>query len=251
MNEQTRIVMGMPVTVSIVGDGTDDLMDAVFNWFDEVDRRFSLYRADSEISRFNRRRVDAVDLSSDMKDVLAIAEKTRQESLGFFDAARPSGGCDPTGIVKGWAIEKASQLLEASGVQNYCINAGGDIQSSGFNGDGERWRVGISSPFRSGEIIKILEPGGAGVATSGTYVRGQHIWNPHAPGTTLSDIVSITVIGRDILEADRFATAAFAMGKDGVYFIEGMPGLEAYQIDRSGHATRTSAFDRYVISRGD
>ena len=160
-----------------------DLLHAVFNWFDEVDRRFSLYRADSEISRLNRQYVDAGELSSDMKEVLAIAELTRQESHGFFDVARPSGGCDPTGIVKGWAIKKASQLLDVSGVQNYCINAGGDIQSSGLNGGGEPWLIGISSPFRSGEIIKVLAPGGAGVATSGTYVRGQHIWNPHAPGT--------------------------------------------------------------------
>ncbi len=248
MIEQTRILMGMPVTVSIVGDGTEALLHAVFNWFDEVDRRFSLYRTDSEISRLNRQYVDAGELSSDMKDVLAIAELTRQESHGFFDVAKPSGGCDPTGIVKGWAIKKASQLLDVSGAQNYCINAGGDIQSSGLNGGGEPWLIGISSPFRSGEIIKVLAPGGAGVATSGTYVRGQHIWNPHAPGTGLGDIVSITVIGRDILEADRFATAAFAMGKDGVYFIEGIPGLEAYQINASGLATQTSAFEQYVIS---
>ena len=68
------------------------------------------------------------------------------------------------------------------------------------------------------------------------------------PARGLGDIVSITVIGRDILEADRFATAAFAMGKDGVYFIEGIPGLEAYQINVSGLATQTSAFEQYVIS---
>ena len=248
MNEQTRIVMGMPVTVAFVQDGAKDLIEAVFGWFDQVDRRFSLYRSDSEISRFNSGQIPEGALSAEMRDVLAMAEQTRQESQGFFDVARPSGGCDPTGIVKGWAIKKAALLLAKKGVQNYCINAGGDIQSAGVNFDGELWRLGISSPFRSGEIIKVLTPHGAGVATSGSYVRGQHIWNPHAPAEKLSDIASITVIGPDILEADRFATAAFAMGKDGVYFIEGMPGLEAYQIDVSGMATQTSAFERYVIS---
>ncbi|MBG1230799.1 FAD:protein FMN transferase [Aestuariivirga litoralis] len=247
MNEDTRIVMGMPVAVSTVDGGQGDI-DRIFDWFGDVDQRFSLYKADSEISRFNAGKTSASALSADLRDVLDLAERTRQESHGYFDAARPSGGCDPTGIVKGWAIKKAAQLFDAMGVMHYCINAGGDIQSQGVNGDGEPWRVGISSPFQSGQIIKILAPRGAGVATSGSYVRGHHIWNPHAPAAKLSDIVSITVVGRDILEADRFATAAFAMGKDGIYFIEGLPGVEAYQIDASGGAIQTSAFDTYVIS---
>jgi len=108
MNEQTRIVMGMPVTVAFVQDGAKDLIETVFGWFDQVDRRFSLYRSDSEISRFNSGQIPEGALSAEMRDVLAMAEQTRQESHGFFDVARPSGGCDPTGIVKGWAIKKAA-----------------------------------------------------------------------------------------------------------------------------------------------
>lgn len=240
--------MGMPVTVSIAGDGGEWLIDMVFGWFHDVDKRFSLYRPDSEISRFNAGQIAASQLSLEMREVLDLAQLTRQQSYGYFNAVRPSGGCDPTGIVKGWAIAKAAQLLDAHGVSNYCINAGGDIQSRGHNPDGAPWRIGVSSPFRRGEIVKILAPQGKGVATSGSAVRGHHIWNPHAPDARLTDIVSITVVGRDIVEADRFATAAFAMGRDGIYFIEGLPDLEAYQIDASGLATQTSAFERYVIS---
>ena len=51
--QSTRLVMGMPVTVEIVGCGEPSLIDRVFAWFDAVDRRFSTYRADSEISSIN------------------------------------------------------------------------------------------------------------------------------------------------------------------------------------------------------
>jgi FAD:protein FMN transferase len=248
MIAETRIVMGMPVTLSTINLYARELIVSVFDWFHEVDRRFSLFRQDSEISRFNRHELNLSELSSDMRDVLSWAELTRQQTTGFFNVASPAGHCDPTGIVKGWAIKRASKIFDARGIRNYCINAGGDIQSSGLNGDGEPWRVGIRSPFRSNQIVKVLTTGGAGIATSGTYERGQHIWNPYAPDETLDDVASITVVASDILEADRFATAAFAMGKSGVYFIEGIPGLEAYQINAVGVATQTSNFEKYVNS---
>ena len=101
------------------------------------------------------------------------------------------------------------------------------------------------NPFDGQQIIKVVHPRGRGVATSGTYVRGEHIYNPHAPDRPIADIVSLTVIGPDVLEADRFATAAFAMGRAGIQFIEAMPGLEGYVVDRSGRATLTSGFGDY------
>ncbi|TIX91826.1 MAG: FAD:protein FMN transferase, partial [Mesorhizobium sp.] len=96
---------------------------------------------------------------------------------------------------------------------------------------GHDWSVGIRNPFNAQEIVKIVYPRGRGLATSGTYVRGHHIYNPHAIDSPIQDIVSLTVIGADVLEADRFATAAFAMGRDGILFIERTPGLEGYVID--------------------
>ena len=91
-----------------------------------------------------------------------------------------------------------------------------------------------------------LPSSGAGVATSGSYLRGAHIYNPHAPNAAVSDVVSLTVIGPNILEADRFATAAFAMGEAGIAFIERMDGLEGYQIDARGMAQMTSGLGRYL-----
>ena len=245
---ETRIIMGMPVTVEVVDATTPDLMTRVFQWFEAVDARFSTYRADSEISRFNRGEVSDADLSAEMKEVFALARATETESEGFFNMRRADGTRDPSGIVKGWAIKKAAERLSAEGCRKFYVDAGGDIQARGHNQDGEEWRVGLRSPFQLSDIIKVVAPRGLGIATSGSYIRGAHIWNPHAPREALSDVLSLTVIGPDVLEADRFATAGFAMGADGIYFIESLPGFEAYQVNARGMATQTTNFQDYVIS---
>jgi len=122
------------------------------------------------------------------------------------------------------------------------VEAGGDIQCAGRNAKGEPWRIGIRNPFNNQEIVKVLQPGDAGVATSGSYARGAHVYDPVQPEHRLDDVVSLTVIARDIYDADRFATAAFAMGRDGIHFLEATPGLEGYAIDAAGIATMTSGF---------
>jgi thiamine biosynthesis lipoprotein len=243
---QTRLIMGMPITVEIVGAADDALHREVFAWFEAVDRRFSPYRADSEVSRMNAGEVAPDAVSDDMREVLALADATKRETGGYFDARLPDGTFDPSGIVKGWAILKAAQRIVASGVRDFFVDAGGDIQASGRNAKGEPWSVGIRSPFNPQEIVKVVYPNGAGIATSGNYVRGQHIYDPHAPGRLIDDIVSLTVIGPDVLAADRFATAAFAMGKAGIGFIERLPGFEGYVIAADRMATMTSGFSRYT-----
>jgi thiamine biosynthesis lipoprotein len=242
---QTRILMGMPITVDLDGPSDGDLIEAVFAYFEHVDRRFSTYRADSEITAINRGDVRIVDWSGEMVEVFALAEHTKTETAGFFDIRRPDGSLDPSGIVKGWAIRNAAGLVQRAGIGDFFIEAGGDIQSCGKNASGHDWRVGIRNPFNAQEIVKIVCPRGRGVATSGSYVRGHHIYNPHAPGSPIGDIVSMTVIGPDVLEADRFATAAFAMGRDGIVFIEQTPGLVGYAIDANGRATPTTGFQDF------
>ncbi len=246
---ETRLLMGMPITVDVAGSDDDGAaVAAAFAYFDAVDRRFSTYKDDSEISAINQGRLGEKDYSAEMREVLALAEKTRRETGGYFDIRTAAGALDPSGIVKGWAIRNAAALVAASGARDFYVDAGGDIQAAGRNGQGKEWRVGIRNPFDQAEIIKIVEPRGKGVATSGTYARGQHIYDPHARGAAIDEIVALTVIGPDVLEADRFATAAFAMGRSGIGFIEQTPGLEGYLVDRNGRATFTSGFEGYTAS---
>ncbi|AZO54712.1 FAD:protein FMN transferase [Mesorhizobium sp. M8A.F.Ca.ET.057.01.1.1] len=239
---ETRILMGMPVSVDIGGASNGELIETVFGYFEHIDRRFSTYRADSEITAINRGDVPVIDWSAELTEVFALAQQTKNQTNGYFDIRKPNGSLDPSGIVKGWAIRNAAGIVQRAGISDFFIEAGGDIQSRGKNASGHDWSVGIRNPFNADEIVKIVYPRGRGVATSGTYVRGQHIYNPHGIGSPIQDIVSLTVIGADVLEADRFATAAFAMGRHGILFIEQTPGLEGYVIDTNGRATPTTGF---------
>lgn len=245
--KETRLLMGMPITVEIADAVTTDAVpEAVFALFDAVDRKFSTYKTDSEISQINRGELAPANASREMQQVFALAEQTRRETDGYFDIQH-AGMVDPSGIVKGWAIAQAAELLRRKGFKNFYVDAGGDIQTAGKNQQGERWRVGIRNPFNMDEIVKTIEVSDGAVATSGTSIRGQHIYNPQDAGQALTEIVSLTVLASNILDADRFATAAFAMGPQGIYWLERREGLEGYMIDRNGLATFTSGFNEYVL----
>ncbi len=244
----TRIIMGMPITVEIVDVVSADVVERAFEYFVSVDQKFSTYKKNSEISAYNRGEISNERRSAEMCEVFQLAAATEKASHGYFDMRRADGTVDPSGIVKGWAVRNVARLIGEAGAQNFYVEAGGDIQTAGMNSAGEAWRVGIRSPFNDQDIIKAVALQSQGIATSGTYVRGQHIYNPHQPQEKIKDIVSLTVIGPDVLEADRFATAAFAMGEDGIYFIETLPGFEGYVVNASGIATQTTGFGAYVIS---
>jgi thiamine biosynthesis lipoprotein len=245
--KETRLLMGMPVTIEIVdAAATQADLDQVYGYFEYVDAKFSTYKETSEISAINRGELTIENASADMQLVFALAELTRQETDGYFNIRRDNGTIDPSGLVKGWAIYNAAQVIRALGFQNFYVDAGGDIQMAGHDAEGGLWRVGIRNPFNMHEIVKVLALTDCGVATSGTSIRGQHIYNPKEPDQPLEEVVSLTVIGPNIYEADRFATAAFAMGSAGITFIEGLEGFAGYQIDQHGLATLTTNFAEFV-----
>ena len=238
----------MPITVEIVDSKvTEKDFQAIYNIFDEADRIFSTFRDDSEISRINSGKTKLSEASPQMKEVLKLAEETNKETSGYFDIKRP-GGLDPLGIVKGWMINEAAKELRRRGFKNFFIEVAGDIQAVGFNAEGKVWQVGICNPFKRDEIVKIIALFNAGIATSGTYERGKHIYNPKDDFKETSEIASISIIGPNIYEADRFATAAFAMGSSGIRFVKDKAKLEGYMIDNNGVATLTSGWKNYEIN---
>jgi thiamine biosynthesis lipoprotein len=247
MLQETRILMGMPVTVAVTdAAATQNDLGNVFDYFHGIDERFSPFKETSETNAVNHG-LPEKSWSSDMKAVVALAERTKHETDGYFDVRTPKGEFNPVGIVKGWAIKNAADILRAAGFKNFYVDAGGDIEASGTNSHGEKWSVGIKNPFKQGETVKTIFVTDAGVATSGTYIRGDHIYDPHT-GWAADEIISLTVVGPDVCEADRFATGAFAMGEKGIRFIEERDGLEGYMIDKNGTATMTSGFSKYTVS---
>ncbi|MGO9310774.1 MAG: FAD:protein FMN transferase [Spirochaetia bacterium] len=257
---RTELIMGMPVTLAIPDreqldrSGTrgvwfptlEAAADAVFASFRAVDERFSPYKESSETCRIDRGELDPGDASREMQEVLRLAEDTRQRTQGYFDV-RFNGRFDPSGLVKGWAIWKAARLLDEDGFVSFCIEAGGDIEVRGANDEGRPWMVGIRSPFDPSLMIRKLNLHSCGIATSGTYIRGEHIWNPRTGGKA-NEVASLTVIGPNVYEADRFATAAFAMGEQGIWFLAGVPELDGYMVDARGVATFTPGFTRYLAA---
>lgn len=246
MIRRTWIQMGMPVTVCIADPSASETdIDAIEELFDAVDARFSTYRPDSEVSRLNAGELEADQVSLELADILAQCEVTKITTGGFFDIER-NGAIDPSGLVKGWAIQRGSALLSSRGLRNHLVDAGGDVQVRGLNADGLPWRVGIRNPFDRTQIIKVLSVYDGGVATSGTAIRGEHIYDPFSADSLSTDLVSLTVVGATVYDADRMATAAFAMGRDGIEFIRRQPGLECYAVFRDATAQYTMGFDDYV-----
>lgn len=241
--------MGTVVTIEIADSfARENEIEKVFAYFAEAEKKFSIFKPDSEITLINEGKIKPYDWSRDMNLIFELAEKTKNETGGYFDIAAPDGRYNPSGLVKGWAIYNAYKMLKRYKYRNFYIEAGGDIQVCGYNLNSQPWRIGIKNPFNHQEIVKVVCLENKGIATSGTYLRGQHVYNPHNAAGPLNEIVSITVIGPDIFEADRFATAALAMGRQGIYFIENLNGLEGYMIDKDGLATETSGFKNYTGS---
>ncbi len=246
--KQTKIIMGTPITIEVVDAGVPQtVFDEVFAYFEYIDTTFSTYKNDSEITKLNEGKVKMEDVSDDMKLVLKLSEETKQLTNGYFDITTLNGTYDPSGLVKGWSNYNAAKILRKHNVKNFYIETGGDIQVSGHNSKDEQWSIGIQNPFSTKKgNCKTIYLNENGVATSGNYVRGQHIYDPVHKNHHIDDVVSITVIGPDVFEADRYATAAFAMNKAGINFIEKLPNFEGYSIDKNGIATMTSGFNNYL-----
>lgn len=236
--------MGMPVILEVTGEA-GEVSEEVFKYLESVDNKFSTYKEDSEISKINKGLTKEGDYSEEMKKVLSLSEEIKHRTNGYFDIKTPKGNLDPSGLVKGWSIYQAAKILDERGIDNYYLSIGGDVEVRGKNQKGQGWSVGIQHPFEQDKIVKAIHLNKGGVATSGIYLQGSHIYNP-TDGSAANDVVSLTVIGPDVYQADVYATAAFAMGKEGINFIEGLKEYEGYMIDKEGIATMTSGFERYV-----
>lgn len=243
MKKQT-VSMGMPIIINIIDKGvTDEDFNEVFSYFHNIDNKFSTYKKDSEISKINTGELKEADYSNEMKKILLLAKQTKKETNGFFDIER-NGILDPSGIVKGYAILKGAEILKRK-FKNIYVEIAGDIQVFGKDKKGQNWKIGIRNPFNKNEIIKVINLTNKGIATSGNYERGKHIYNPKNKNK-VDEIASITVIADNIYDADRFATAAFAMGERGIEFIATLKGIEGYMIKKDKVAVFTPDFEKFV-----
>ena len=209
--------MGLPMSVDVRrahGPAVEAALDAAFAVLHEADERFSTYRPDSELRRLERGEVADDAFSADMREVLEIAARAHEESGGVFDVCTPEGRLDTNGVVKGWAAQRAADVLVAAGLRDFCLNAGGDVVTRGEPEPGRAWDVAVRHPDDPQAVLAVLSVSDGAVATSGTYERGAHVWDGRSGSRDLP-LVAATVVAADLTVADVLATTVLAMGEDG------------------------------------
>lgn len=232
--------MGTAITIDIRDVDEPNLFADTVAWFHEVDRRFSTYKPDSETSRIDRGSLPIARASDDMRTVLAACEELKDTTRGYFDVYA-TGRFDPSGYVKGWSVEVASDRLVAAGSGNHCINAGGDVRVRGIGPDDGLWRIGITHPWERLKVAWVVGGTDMAVATSGTYERGLHVIDPYT-GKPADFLCSVSVTGPSIALADAYATAALAMGERGIGWLGTLRGYESAVITATGDAYRSDGF---------
>lgn len=242
-------VMGTIISLDIRDpDVPPEAADELFAWFHEVDARFSMYQPGSEMSRLARGELRLDDVHPDIREVLRLCEDVRIDSDGAFDISRhrADGLLDPTGLVKGWSVDRAAVILADAGARHWAINAGGDIVVRGGAGPGVPWRIGIRHPRIAHRLAHVLLATDLAVATSGAYERGDHVVDAR-DGLAPEEVVSVTVVGPELTFADAYATSAFAMGRDGARWAASLREYDACVITAADEVISTAGFERHVV----
>ena len=220
----------------------------------EADRIFSLYKPESPLSELAAGKTSVDKLPSVVSEIWDECERYEKLTDGWFSAFTPQHTFDPSGLVKSWAALRACNILTEAGIIDFTLNAGGDVQISERNTDAQLWKVGITKPVsiasdESGALVVVDLRGTelTGVATSGSVERGSHIWNPKNPDQDPASVLKqITVIASDIVEADVWATAAFAEGLNAFKRIDALPNGEALGILADGQIAATPGLQALI-----
>ncbi|WP_234352772.1 FAD:protein FMN transferase [Streptomyces sp. NRRL B-1140] len=228
-------VMGFPVSVRIDDEDVPEAaVDGLFAWLREVDARFSPFRPDSEVSRLDRGEVR--EPGPQLREILDLCEEYRLATGGAFDVRLPGRGLDPCAVVKGWSVQRGAELLSAAGARRFCLNAGGDVIASGGP-----WRVGVRHPEHADRLCTVLDVTDRAVATSARYERGDHILDGRT-GRPATGLLSLTVVAPTLTEADAVATAAFALGGEGVGWAAARENCEVFAVDAERRVLRSAGF---------
>ena len=238
-------VMGMPVGLALRGRHTADVT-AESAWIEvvaslrEADLVFSTYRPDSPISRLARGEIALRDCPPEVAEVLTLGADAEVASHGAFSVNLPSGDggtvLDPSGVVKGWAVDRAATILWDLPDTDFCLSAGGDLTCrSGLAGSAP-WRIGIENPHEPSRLIAVVPLHNGSVATSGTAHRGQHLLDART-GRPPLQVASVTVIATSLIAADVDATAAYALGADAADWLRTRPGRSGLVVWQNGTVT--------------
>lgn len=197
-------------------------LDVAVSLLHRIEDTFSVFIRDSEISRIARGDLSIDDADPMVRHVLATCEELRHITSEAFDH-RPESGLDPSGYVKGWAVQSAAGILTDAGIDSFLISAGGDIVARGAPSGSETWQIGIRDPIDTDATLGTVTLRDSTIATSGRYERGAHIWGVSEQGERLA---SVSIVGPDLGIADALATAVFATGLPNIPWLMDFPEYE-------------------------
>lgn len=233
-------VMGTAVSFDVRGGTPATVADACAI-LHRADALFSTWQPDSPMSRLRRGELSVGDAPGEIAQVLDLCAEAKRISGGWFDPWRMPGGVDPTGLVKGWAAQRAADSLRDAGAEAAMVNAAGDIVTFGEPEPGRSWHLGIRDPRKPDRIAWVVAVRDGAVATSAAYERGDHVLDPHT-GALARAALSATVTGPDLALADALATGLFAAGVVGLPLIDALPGYDALLVEPGGETRLTDQF---------
>ena len=234
--------MGTVASLTLGDAATADAdFDGLRSTFDDFDSRYSLYRSDSEISRLARGELALPDTSAEFRATYAIALDWRARTNGDFTPHRPDGVIDLSGVVKALAMERAGLDLIEAGVDDWCLNVGGDVVVSGTQGADTGWTIGIVDPFDRSTLLTsaTFHDSRRACATSGSAERGDHIWTAQDGPARF---VQATVLADGIVTADVLATAIISGGPRALDQICAIFDIDAMTVDTAGDLRMTPGF---------
>ena len=235
-------LMGMPVSLALRGRHAHDRYGEAA-WaralavLHEADRVFSTYRPDSFVSRLGRGEIMVADCPPEVGEVLALGELARVESGGAFDVRRTDGQgrqvLDPSGVVKGWAVQRAAYAFDGLADTDVCLSAGGDMVCRVADSGRAPWRIGIEDPRDPSRVVAVVPLRNGALATSALTHRGAHIVDART-GEVPRGVTSVTVVGGDLTWVDIDATAAFAQGERALQWLGSRPGRSGVVVREDG-----------------
>ena len=230
-------VMGLPISVLARGpraqsEQAAEAVSLVMAELREVDARFSLYLPQSQLSQLSRGELDLDSCHPDVREVSLLCAEATSLTKGLFDPFTPSGVWDPSGLVKGWAAERASRHLAAVADLDWCLNAGGDVAL--LTPSGEPFGVGIQDPRDAQAVLMVLTSTTGAVATSGTAARGAHLYDPRTGAPSRSALQGVTITGPSLTTADVLATAAFVASDAWRDLVAVAPGYVGHAVTADG-----------------
>ena len=228
-------------------------LDRAEEYISDMDDRLSVFKPDSEVSQINANAgVCDTLIGRDTFELLQLCVKYGEVTGGVFDITTKSltdgenagarvdyhdilldgkklsarlrsvgQGIHLGGIAKGYAVDRVAKILAHQGIQNAVINLGGTVRNIG-----SRAEVGIRNPFNPQRIAASIESADEAVVTSGLYERGNHIFDPVSGKPAVSDLASVTVVGKDGAAADAAATACMVLGSMRGMLLLNLLGLE-------------------------